>query len=200
VEVATSGTVRIGLSSIAAEITSPGGLNTSAAPIRIHAGHPFIGGNILFTRGGGRRFGVVEAAADTDPSTLYRNLFISVGNPPYDNFGSSDPLDQDDLNGLGDQTRNPLGTNPDGTDRNLLESGSGAVQAHELFPVGAINTGDFHLVSPLLSGRPNPAVNKGIPILSSQDYIGSGESSFEDIDGDQRAGVASQWDLGADEY
>ena len=205
VEVATTGGargVRIGLSSIAAEITTGGGSNSSAA-IRIHQGHPKIGGNILFTRGTGRRLGVSEEAANTDPAGLQYNLFISVSSPPYNNFGANDPANQDDLNGLGSGTRNPLESNPAETFENLLET---TVSARDLFPQGAIDQGDFHLVSPLLTGagigRQNPAVNAGQAILASPDFVGDLKPGdrLVDIDGDPRPGPGPLWDLGADEF
>ena len=65
--------------------------------------------------------------------------------------------------------------------------------------MGAIQTGDFHLVSPLLSGDPNPAVNAGHPILSSDDFVVSDDAGrVRDIDGERRP--PTLWDLGADEF
>jgi hypothetical protein len=184
VDVATSGTVIVGLCTIAAEITSPGGAANSAASIRIRRGHPLIGGNILFTRGSGRRVGVSEEEADADPAFLESNLFISVGTPPYNNFGPNDPLDQA---GLNDPLRT-LETEPNNVYDNVLETG---VAAHQLFPQGGSASGEFHLVQPLLSGAPNPAVN-ALPYGLHPAY----GSEFDDIDRDRRQG---SWDLGADE-
>lgn len=195
IDVATSGVVRIGLCTIGAEITTAGTGN-SAAAIRIREGHPKIGGNILFTRGSGavRRLGVSEEAADTDPSGLQFNLFISLSSPPYRNFGGNDPITEADLNGK-NGTRNPLESNPNETYQNIWER---SVAAAELFPVGAIETGDFHLVSPLLSGGPNPAVDRGEAILSSPDYVLRDDAGrVFDIDGESRP--PTHWDLGADE-
>ncbi|MGH2571428.1 MAG: hypothetical protein ACRDGR_09390, partial [bacterium] len=151
IDVATSGSVRVGLCTIAAEITTSGATN-SAAAIRIRQGHPLIGGNILFTRGSGRRLGVSEEAVDTDPAFLESNLFVSVGTPPYNNFGPNDPLDQA---GLNDPTRT-LETQPNNVYANVLETSIGA---HQLFPQGGSANGEFHLVQPLLDGAANPAVD-----------------------------------------
>jgi hypothetical protein len=178
--------VIVGLCTIAAEITSTSGVSNSSAAIRIRQGHPRIGGNILFTRGSGRRLGVSEEAADTDPAFLESNLFVSVGVPPYNNFGPDDPLDEA---GLNDPTRT-LETEPNNVYENALETG---VAAHQLFPQGGSANGEFHLVQPLLDGSSNPAVNAlpyGLPAGTYGDEV-------DDIDRDRRQG---SWDAGADEH
>jgi hypothetical protein len=194
VELATSGTVRIGLCSIAAEITSVGGAGASAAAIRIHQGNPLIGGNLLFARGGGRRFGVAEEAAGTDPRALEHNMFISLATPPYDNFReNSDPLNEDDLN----NGQMILEANPNEAHGNILVTD---VAARDLFVPGAIEVGDFHLVSRIEStGELNPARDRGGARLTSRDYHLDKNFGLQDIDDENRPGFANLWDLGADE-
>jgi hypothetical protein len=177
--------VIIGLCTIVAEITSPGGASNSAAAIRIRHGHPRIGGNILFTRGSGRRLGVSEEDAETDPAFLESNFFISVGTPPYNNFGPNDPLDEA---GLNDPSRT-LETEPANVYENVLET---SVGASDIFVEGGTANGDFHLVPRLLDGSPNPAVN-ALPSWGVDIAYGD---EFDDIDHDRRAG---RWDVGADE-
>jgi len=185
VDVQTAGPVAIALCTIGAEITTPSGAGNTATAIRLRQGNAAIGGNILFTRGVGQRYGIIEEADGVDPTRLEGNLFISISGP-YDNFGP-DPTTEQQLNLPGYTVSSG---NPD-VGENLLVTSMSVTAILRDIPAG-----DFHLVSPVLVGGeivPNPAVDKG------DSYLGGYGVEQVDIDGDARPFSAAQYDLGADE-
>ncbi len=58
---------------------------------------------------------------------------------------------------------------------------------------------DYHLVSPLRSGGPNPAVNSMPRLFGGSRYGLKPELQPLDIDGESRPGSYSEFDRGADE-
>lgn len=191
VDLETSGAVTLGLNTIGARITGGFGADNAAA-IRIWAGRPAIGGNILFGRAtaGGSRHAVVEEAADADPSYFEANLLFSAGTPPYENHSSDgqDAFIQDELNNyliiMGDPA--DVGRASD----NRLIIGLEPVDMFKNVPQA-----DYHLRSPLGTGSPNPAVDGGLRLHPNESY----GSENDDIDGDGRPGTFQQFDRGADE-
>jgi hypothetical protein len=180
------GTINVGMSTIGAETVSPGFDQDTPAAIRIARGSPAIGGNILFTRGGGgQRFGIQETTSLGNPSALEGNLFISVAGTPYDNFGGLDPATEGELQ-LMEYTVEPNATVGD----NLLVNGLSVTQIMVDVPGQ-----DFHL-KPVAPGVPNPAVDTGLSWVGKPEY---GAEVLEDIDGDRRPSFFSQWDRGGDE-
>jgi hypothetical protein len=194
VHVETNGAVGIGMSSIGAEISSAGGAGNSSAAIRIVKGHPSIGGNILFTRGTGERFGVVEvdSMGASDPAKLEGNLFVSVGSTPYGNANGPNPTTQAQLN-LPDYS---VAFDNDVVADNILET----TYSVTVLMVG-VDVGDLHLIHPIVLPNPpffdpNPAVDRGDTWAGRSEYGAVGD----DIDGDRRPSFAAGYDLGADEY
>jgi hypothetical protein len=179
--------VRLGFNTISARPWNAPGADVAAA-VRLRAGRPALGGNILFTFGTGEKHAIVEESADADPSWLLGNLFVSAGTPPYDNHSADgpDPAFEEDLN-------DPAFVNdePATTYFNVLVTSVGADQ---LF-VNWLQA-DYHLVSPIPSGGANPAIDRGDPLLLDAGLFGP--QGF-DIDGSARPGVAALHDLGADE-
>jgi hypothetical protein len=186
VRVETDGSVGIGMCTIGAEITATGGPGVSSAAVRILRGHPHLGGNIVFTRGNGPRFGVVEDAADTNPSALEGNLFVSVGTVPYDNHDDLDPATELELN----DPQYTIGGDVVGD--NLLETSLSIVNL-----LVNVDQGDYHLVHPIGPPYlvPNPAADRGATWVAKTEYGAVGD----DIDGDSRPASGEQYDLGADE-
>ena len=189
VDLFTTGSVRLGFNTIAAQLFGSVTADVAAA-VRIRAGHPSLGGNILFTRGNAERHAVVEEGADADPAWLLGNLFLSAGTPPYDNFASDgpDPATEEQLN-------DPAFTNGIAASTYLNRLVSPSVAAAALFV--NIDQVDFHLVSPLLTGGANPVVDRGDALMLNTELFGVQD---RDVDGRTRPGTASQYDLGADEY
>ncbi|MGQ0723370.1 MAG: hypothetical protein ACT4PE_17620 [Candidatus Eiseniibacteriota bacterium] len=184
----TDGNPGIGVCTIGAEITATGGPAVSSAAIRILRGHPFIGGNVLFTRGNGPRFGVIEGAVDTNPSSLEGNYFVSVGTIPYDNFDDVDPVTESELN----QPPFTVGVGNDLVFYNLLETSLSVTNI-----LANVDQGDFHLVHPIGPPLliPNPAADRGDQWVANPKYGAVGD----DIDGDSRPSSMTLFDLGADE-
>lgn len=199
VDVASTGSVRLGLNTISAQITQGGASFTSAA-VRIRVGTPAIGGNILFTQGAGQRYAVLEEDPDADPSHFEGNLVVAVGTPPYRN----DP-DDSNLNNPSPELGNPANESQLNDHQYVNFSAGGAastvilnrlvtgLSASQLFP--GIAQGDYHLAHPMPNGDPNPARNAGDYNIVDQRY----GPVFDDIDGDRRPSVPTQYDLGADE-
>lgn len=187
VDVSTTGSVRLGFNTIGVQMATTTTSNPGAC-VRIRAGHPSLGGNVLFTRGAAERHAVVEEAADADPSWLLGNLFVSAGTPPYDNWADDgpDPLTEDELN-------TAVFINGDGSSLygNRLVTG---ISVGDLFR--NVDQGDFHLVSPMISGDANPAVDAGNAIFLNPVLFGE---LGVDVDGQVRPGSAALYDLGADE-
>jgi hypothetical protein len=179
------GTVDLGMCTIGAETLVPGLGQDTPAAIRIARGSPRIGGNILFTRGGGQRWGIQETSTLANPSTLEGNLFISVGGTPYDNFDTFDPSTQAELQ-LPLYTIEPNVTVGD----NLLVNQLSITQI-----VADVDAQDYHL-KPVAPGVANPAVDTGLSWVGKPEY---GSAVLEDIDGDNRPNFFAQWDRGADE-
>jgi hypothetical protein len=182
----SDGNVGIGMCTIGAEITATGGPAVSSAAIRVLRGHPYIGGNIVFTRGNGPRFGIIEGAANTNPSSLEGNFFVSVGTIPYDNYDDLDAATEAELN---DPQYTILG---DVVGDNILETGLSVTNL-----LANVDQGDFHLVHPIGPPFliPNPAADRGSSWVAKSEYGAVGD----DIDGDRRPSSGEQVDLGADE-
>ncbi|MFN8177174.1 MAG: hypothetical protein U0167_04570 [bacterium] len=188
VDVATTGTVRLGFDTISAERAS-GVAGHPTAAVRLRAGHPALGANILFTRGSAEHYGVVEEAADADPSWLLGNLFFaSPFTTPYRNFATDgdDPLTEDQLN-------DPSYIN--GVSDSVYRNRIANLNADLLFVDP--NVADYHLVAPLPTGAPNPAVDRGDALFLDGDRFGA---SATDIDGQLRPQTVTRYDLGADEH
>lgn len=185
VDIETTGTVRLGFNTICAQLS--GGVTADiAAAVRIRAGRPALGGNILLTRGSAERHAIAEDSADADPSWMLGNLFVSAGTPPYDNFDGADPADETQLN-----SSDFVNGEPGTLYGNRLASG---VALADMFV--NVDQADFHLISPLASGGANPAVNRGDPLFLNPELFGD---QPRDVDGQSRPGSALQFDLGADE-
>lgn len=189
VDVDTDGSVRLGLNTISAAMPVTGSFATA---VRIRHGNPAIGGNILLTRGAGRRPIVIEESADADPSYFHANLVLTGGSPVYDNFDGDggDPATEEGLNNY-QLVTGVVGTVGD----NLLPTG--IAPSHLL---AAVDNFDYHLVHPMPGGGANPAVNS-IPFGFRTDFfdIPSNERPL-DIDGDTRPSTVRDLDRGADEY
>jgi hypothetical protein len=186
IHVDTYGTVQIGMSTIGAETVTAGLDQDTPVAIRLVRGAPFIGGNILFTRGGGgQRFGVQETSSLGNPSSLEGNLFISVGGTPYDNFDGLDPSTESEL-----QNENFTIFPNTVVGDNLLVNQLSVTQI-----LVNVATQDFHL-KPVAPGVPNPAVDSGDTWGAKLEY---GGAVLEDVDGDRRPSLGAEWDRGADE-
>lgn len=187
VDVNTTGSVRLGFNTVSAQLSGAVTADIAAA-IRIRAGRPALGGNILMTRGSAERHAVAEESADADPSWMLGNLFVSAGTPPYDNFAGDgpDPSTEEQLNAP-DYVNGESGT----VYLNRLVSG---VALADMFV--NVDQADYHLISPLASGPANPAVNRGDALFLNPDLFGD---QSHDVDGQARPGAAAQFDLGADE-
>ncbi|MCA9752778.1 MAG: right-handed parallel beta-helix repeat-containing protein [bacterium] len=201
VRVASTGSVRLGLNTISAQIQQAG-TGLTAACVRMFSGAaPAIGGNILFTQGSGQRYAAIEEDPDADPSYFEGNLLVSVGVPPYRNHP-----DDYDLSGNPTELGNPsteselnnhqrinssANRGPESVILNRLLTGQSALQLLVNAPQG-----DYHLVHPLAGGEPNPAKDAGDYNLADARY----GPDLEDIDGDRRPSVPTQFDLGADEF
>jgi hypothetical protein len=193
VDVATTGMVRLGFNTISAQLSGSPGAQVAAA-VRLRAGRPSLGGNILLTIGSAEAHAIVEEAADADPSWLLGNLFVEPGSPPYDNYSSdgADPATEAQLNDAG------LINAESGTvylNRIATDSGNHQISAASMFV--NLNAGDYHLLSPLATLEANPAVDRGDALLINPDLFGW---SATDVDGVTRPGVAARYDLGADEH
>jgi hypothetical protein len=187
IEIETSGVVGLGLNTISAEITGMG-LNFNAAPIRILTGSPAIGGNILFTRGAGQRFGIAEESESADPNFLEGNLFASLGTPLYRNFGGLDANTEGELN-------DPTHTTALGT---VAGNRFTELSPTTLFvdPV----RGDYHLLSPLSNFEPNPAVDSADESVRRPEYgAPRPPTPWLDVDGKARPSRVADTDIGADE-
>lgn len=189
VDVDTDGSVRLGLSTISAAMPVTGSFATA---VRIRHGNPAIGGNILLTRGAGRRPIVIEESADADPSYFHANLVLTGGSPVYDNFegDGADPATEDGLNNY-QLVTGLVGTVGD----NLLPTG--IAPSHVL---AAVDNFDYHLVHPMQGGGANPAVDS-IPLGFRFDFFDIAQTERPlDIDGEPRPGTVRDLDRGADEH
>jgi hypothetical protein len=189
VDVHTSGDVTLALDTIGARLASSAS-GVDAACVRIRAGRPALGGNLLFTRGPGKRPAVIEETADADPSSFEANMLVGVSQPAYDNFAGDGGDAQDDA-GLNSYQ--------------LIIGVTGVGHVHDnrlqvLSPTEMLEDADhtdYHLLQPLRSGGTNPAVD-GMPRVF--DGAGYGlEARPVDIDGQVRPGTYEEYDTGADE-
>lgn len=189
VDVNTDGSATLGLSTISAGLVSSAS-SEDAAAVRIRRGRPAIGGNILFTRGYGKRPGVIEEAADADPSWFHANLLLGVSQPAYDNHAGDgiDAADEGNLNSY------QVIIGEGGVGR-VFENRLAAIAPTEVF-LDAGRT-DYHLLNPLRSGGSNPAVDS-MPRVFDGTLYGL-EAHPVDIDGESRPNTYSEYDRGADE-
>jgi len=188
VDVDTFGSVALGLNTISAGVLAGGQF---ATPIRIRNGRPAIGGNILFTRGSGRRPAVIEEAADADPSWFHANLILGVSVPIYDNHTSdgADPVDEAGVNNY-QLINDDVGTVGENLFRILAPSQMMANVDHF----------DYHLVNPLTTGGPNPAIDSMPRVFDGSLYGLLPTEQPRDIDGQNRPNSYRDLDRGADEY
>jgi hypothetical protein len=188
VDVDTDGTVLLGFNTISAAIPGTGDF---ATPIRIRRGRPAIGGNILLTRGAGRRPCVIEETADADPSWFQANLIVTGGSPVYDNYSGdgADPVNEAGLNNY------------------QLVTGEVNTVGDNLFPTGLapihmfedVDHFDYHLVNPLATGGANPAVNTMPRVFDGSLYGIAPTARPSDIDAQTRPSTYREMDRGADE-
>jgi hypothetical protein len=189
VDVDTDGTVALGLNTISAAIPATGDFATA---VRIRHGNPAIGGNILATRGAGRRPIVIEDSADSDPAWFHANLVLTGGSPVYDNFSGdgADPATEEGLNNY-QLVTGVVGTVGD----NLLPTGVAPSNVFE-----AVDNFDYHLVHPMPGGGANPAVNSFPREFNFALYGIPQTGRLLDIDGDARPSMVRDLDRGADEF
>jgi hypothetical protein len=178
------GNLRIACNTIAARVASTSGYDNSAS-IRIFSGAPSIGGNIFFSQGSGKRYGILETGPDTNPSWIEGNLFLAI-QPLYGDWEGGDRVDQTEINSW------PLLNGLSGTVGDNLHAPTAPTSSMFV----SISGTDYHLKPTLPGGDPNPAIDAGGVYLVADRYGGV----RDDIDGESRPSSGYLYDLGADEY